>query len=528
MARYRVTTKNLSRRSFLIGTAATGAGLVTLGAPLIVRAAPPAIISDKMRPNIPFGVQSGDVTASSGIVWGATDRPARMIVAYATTESFTGARRIVGPAALEASGFTAKVDLTGLPAGQHIFYRVQFQDLDTPTVLSEPLVGRFKTAPARAEDISFVWTGDTAGQGWGINLDWGGMKAYETMRRNAPDFLIHSGDNIYADGPIPAEKKKPDGTIWKNVVTEAKSKVAETLREFRGNYEYNLMDENVRRFNAEVPMFPQWDDHETLNNWYPGESLENDDRYKVKNVSLLSARANRAFMEFMPLRQHSSDRELVYRIIHYGPLLDVFFLDMRTYRAPNSRNRQPVAGPDTVFLGAEQIRWFKRQLLASKATWKLIASDMPIGLIVRDKKNFENCANGDGPVLGREHEIADLLGFIKRNGVKNLVWVTTDVHYTAAHYYDPNRAQFQDFDPFWEFVSGPIHAGSYGPGEMDNTFGPQVVYQKSPEGRRNLPPSDGLQFFGRIKIDGKTQVMSVSLKDLSDATLYDVDLAPEV
>ncbi len=34
---------------------------------------------------------------------------------------------------------------------------------------------------------------------------------------------------------------------------------------------------------------------------------------------------------------------------------------------------------------------------------------------------------------GREHGIADLLGFIKRNGVKNLVWVTADVHYTAGY-----------------------------------------------------------------------------------------------
>jgi phosphodiesterase/alkaline phosphatase D-like protein len=34
--------------------------------------------------------------------------------------------------------------------------------------------------------------------------------------------------------------------------------------------------------------------------------------------------------------------------------------------------------------------------------------------------------------------------------------LTADVHYTAAHYFDPNKAAFQDFDPFWEFVSGPI------------------------------------------------------------------------
>ena len=31
------------------------------------------------------------------------------------------------------------------------------------------------------------------------------MKIYETMRGTAPDFFIHSGDTIYADGPMQAE-----------------------------------------------------------------------------------------------------------------------------------------------------------------------------------------------------------------------------------------------------------------------------------------------------------------------------------
>ena len=65
----------------------------------------------------------------------------------------------------------------------------------------------------------------------------------------------------------------------------------------------------------------------------------------------------------------------------------------------------------------------------------------------------EAIAQGDGPPRGRELEIADLLSFIKHAGVRNTVWLTADVHYTAAHYYDPNKAVFQDFEPFWEFVS---------------------------------------------------------------------------
>ena len=69
-----------------------------------------------------------------------------------------------------------------------------------------------------------------------------------------------------------------------------------------------------------------------------------------------------------------------------------------------------------------------------------------------------------------------MLSFIKYAGVRNTVLLATHVHYTAAHFYDPNKAAFQDFEPYWEFVSGPIHAGTFGPNALDKTFGLQLVY----------------------------------------------------
>jgi alkaline phosphatase D len=396
------------------------------------------------------------------------------------------------------------------------------------------VTGRFRTPPASRRDVSFQFTGDTAGQGWGINPDFGGMKLYEAMRRGNADFFIHSGDNIYADGPIQAEVRLPDGSTWRNITTPEKSKVAETLAEFRGAYKYNLMDDNVRRFNAEVPQIWQWDDHEVLNNWSPSKDIRNDNRYTEKRVPLLVARATRAFLDYAPMRFSPDDSERVYRRIPYGPLLDVFVIDMRSYRGPNTANRQSEPGPETAYLGAEQLRWLKQGLLASRATWKVVASDMPIGLLVGDGNDaqgrpmFEAVANGDGPVLGRELEIAELLRAIKANAVKNVVWVTADVHYAAAHYYDPAKAQFTDFDGFWEFVAGPAHAGTFGPNPVDNTFGLQVVWQKAPaQGQENLSPAAGMQFYGEAKIDGRTEAMSVALKDLTGATLWSRTLEPQ-
>ena len=101
------------------------------------------------------------------------------------------------------------------------------------------------------------------------------------------------------------------------------------------------------------------------------------------------------------------------------------------------------------------------------------------------------------------------------------------MHYTAAHHYTPERAVFQDFEQFWEFLSGPLHAGTFGPSEYDNTFGPEVVFAKAPsEGQRNLPLSAGLQFFRKVDFDGRTGAMTVSLMDLADQVLWSKELTP--
>src|ERR1700744_2073439 len=118
--------------------------------------------------------------------------------------------------------------------------------------------------------------------------------------------------------------------------------------------------------------------------------------------------------------------------------------------------------------------------------------------------------------------------FIKTSGIVNTVWLTADVHYAAAHYYNPDKAQFQDFDPFWEFVSGPLHAGTFGPNELDNTFGPEVKFVKAPgDEKQNLPPSAGMQFFGHVKIEGAPGQMTVSLRDRADTELWSTTLDPK-
>jgi alkaline phosphatase D len=378
--------------------------------------------------------------------------------------------------------------------------------------------------------VRLAWSADTAGQGWGINTEWGGMRLFETIRRAAPDVFLNVGDTIYADQPIKPEVTLDDGTVWRNVVTPAKSKVAETLDEFRGCYVYNLMDENLRRLNADVAQIVSWDDHEVRDNWYPTERLDDDARYTEKSVARLAARARQAFFEHHPLRFPRGGPERIYRAYTYGPMVEIFVLDMRSHRAANSPNRQGAYRPESAILGAAQLAWLKERLAASKATWKVVASDMPLGLVVRDgPSDFDAVANGEpGAPLGRELEIADLLRHLKRGRVRNVVWVTADVHYCAAHRYDPARARFTEFDPFWELVAGPAHAGTFGPAELDATFGPEVRFVGIPPGMKpNRPPSEGLQFFGTLSVAAGSHALTARLHDLSGRVIFTHELPAE-
>ena len=126
---------SLTRRRFL--AAGAGAALAT-GFPL------PALSLSAGRPVFTHGVQSGDVDATSGVVWGRVDRPARVLIEYATTESFADPARLPPLEALPGSGLAVKRLLHGLPPGQEIFYRMVATDLadaregDLPLVLGRP------------------------------------------------------------------------------------------------------------------------------------------------------------------------------------------------------------------------------------------------------------------------------------------------------------------------------------------------------------------------------------------------------
>ncbi len=464
------------------------------------------------RPSPVLAVGSGDVDGDRAVVWARAALPGRLLVEWRGPGD-RDAHRVIGPDVDATSDLCGSIELTGVRGD--VRYEVFVEDPRGRR--SDSVAGRFRVRGA-GEPMRLAWSGDVCGQGWGIDPARGGLAVFGVLRQHAPDLFIHSGDSVYADVAIEPRLILPDGSWWNNVTTPAKSRPAVTQVDFWGNHAYNLLDDAYRGFLAEIPMVAQWDDHETLNNWGPG----------IPEVDAMAGFARRAFLDYMPMRK-AGDR--IHRVVRPHPEVHLFVLDARTWRTLNSANTSTA----DVALGAAQVTWLIDELRASRATWKIVCCDAPLGLVIPDEdpveidgqmiQRQEGFAQGAGPPAGREHEVAAILAGIRE--VPGVVWVTADVHYAAAHRYEPERAAFREFRPFWELVAGPLHAAVFGPNPLDPTFGPEIVWQRTPPDHLyGSGPAGGLASFGALAFDPKSRALSIALHDRDGAVMWSDELPP--
>lgn len=462
-----------------------------------------------------WGVQSGDVGLHEAVIWSRSDREATMLVEWSFSPDFTSATRVSGPKVGADTDLCGKLRLAALPSGTPIHYRVRFDR-------SEWVAGSFETAPEDARDVTFAWSADTNGQGFGIDPARGGMAAYRALADRRPAFFLHLGDQIYADNPIPPSLALPDQSHWNNLTTPEKLVFAETLADFRGAHRYPRHSEEVRLLSALAPMYGIWDDHEVKDNWFPGRAIDTV-FYKSKSVDAFSAHALRASLEYHPTLRVPSDP--MYRILSWGPHLDIFLVDGRSFRTPNFPR-----SAEEHFFGAAQTKWLTEAVANSKATWKIIASDMSTCLVLGNVmgKEIDQEAFGlrNGPPEGRELELASMFAAWKQRKVKNVVFFTADVHYAAAHHLTPEKAVWKEMIPFWEFVAGPMHAIQFGRNPFDDTFGPELAYANVEPGVLGHPSDRKTQTFGMVHVEGATGVLTVTLADASGRDLNKTVLRP--
>jgi alkaline phosphatase D len=401
------------------------------------------------------GVAAGEVTASTAIVWGRCDRAATLAVAL---EAANGARRTAEAAADAAQDFTARVRFDRLDPASDYRYAAMCRGALGRT--GSAVGGRFRTAP-RADDprpVRVAWGGDVGGQN--VCRDRAeGYAIFDRLADLTPDCFVALGDMVYADDPC-----HPRGRYGNEQVPGPPR--AADLAGYWAHWQYNRADPALQRFLATTSYYAVWDDHEIGNDAGPHHDSPRDQ----PGLHLLPI-ARAAFLAYQPLLPVPGDDPILYRTARWGRHLELFFLDTRQYRDANAARDDP-ARPKTL-LGAGQRQWLIDSLRRSHATWKVVVSSVPLAVPTGGPAEHDGWADG-GDGTGFEQEVRTILRAFGNGGVRNLVWLTTDVHFAAAFRYAP--PEIPGFT-FHEFISGPLHAGIFPHDRLDPTLGPERLWR---------------------------------------------------
>jgi alkaline phosphatase D len=433
------------------------------------------------------GVASGDVTASSAVVWARASGQAQMHVEVSTSSGFDGVKSTRSAAATASRDFTAQIVLRGLEPETRYWYRVWFAGAGGTgrSEVTSSTVGTFMTAPdpTRSRPISFVVGADVGGQRFCRNVDQGGYAIFSAMAALAPDFFIANGDMIYADGDCPAEG--PDGPGgWENIpgdfpgIADASVDWTDTeqVREvYLRHYRYNRADPFYQSFLRRTPIIGQWDDHEVINDFGAPWTYWNSATSDRPGYPNLVAQGLDTFFAYTPMERASSDPSRIYRSFRWGRDLEVFVLDARSYRDRNDLADTPENDKD--MLGRQQIAWLVDGIRQSTATWKIVSSDVPMSIATGSLAFGRDAwANLGAEPTGFERELLRMLSGLDRADVQNVVFVTTDVHFAQTIAYDVDADGDGDRLVLHELVSGPLNAVRGMPRPLDPAANPTSLY----------------------------------------------------
>jgi alkaline phosphatase D len=203
----------------------------------------------------------------------------------------------------------------------------------------------------------------------------------------------------------------------------------------------------------------------------------------------------------------------------------VFVLDCRQFRSLNSA--KDLATQPKTMLGAEQLSWLGREIAKSKATWKIIITSVPLALETGSaEKGLDGWASFDLE-FGYERELRKIVNSFYVAGVRNVVWLTTDVHFAAGFHYRPIEE-----DANWEmyeFASGPLNAQSFPKQTLDTSFNPDRLFFFGPAyvgEPKSWAQAKKWFNYGLVDID-RTGILSVSIKNVSGETVRQVKLTPK-
>jgi 3-phytase/alkaline phosphatase D len=401
---------------------------------------------------LPNKVASGEITENSAVIWGKASVNGEIVFEVSASSSFDS---VIFTRTFNVTDtkIPVKSYVPGLSPATRYYYRgTDNQDKSS--------TGHFRTLPAAGSivGLTFGVSGDSKGD---LIPFYGLSNAADADL----DFFVNMGDTIYADFASPK-------VGWWQVyhIDDFRLKYDEVFSEYEGiNYYSDLR--------ASTPVFATIDDHEVINNFAGGDKPSNDGRFDQTgsyiNETGLYQNGIRSFMEFHPILNEfystpdsprTDGKVKLYRTRRFGATAEIFILDGRSFRDPplefygNPNDSADIEDfmnksltRDRTILGAAQLADLKADLLSSQTDgilWKFVFISVPIqhlGVFFADDR-YEGYAK----------ERNDLLAYIHTNNIKNVVFVTADMHGMVANNLTYTSGGSQVFTDSFEVLTGPI------------------------------------------------------------------------
>ena len=378
--------QNNSRRDFIIQLSSVSATLASGGilsacgsdsAPMV---------------NFNYGVASGDPSLDGLVIWtyaryadaSLMNNSVALKYELAMDNAFTNVVKSGDANATSATGFTVKVNLSGLKPGTDYFYRFT-------SGFFKSGVGKTRTLPSMdAKQVKLAVFSCTL-------YSAGFFNAYAEAAKSDAQFAIHLGDYIYEYGSDPSKFGNTD--LLNKSSASALSRVAlpandiVSLYDYRTRYAQYRSDPNLQVLHASMPWITVWDDHEFANNAFM-TGAENHDPKTQGDWNTRKNNAAQAYHEWLPNRNDPLDaanRFKIYRRFDFANILSLHMLDTRIEgrvqqyanygTAVSVADYQPyISGLTTgsdinrTMISATQLDWLQKGFASSTAKWQVLGN----------------------------------------------------------------------------------------------------------------------------------------------------------
>ena len=401
-------------------------------------------------------------------IWVQTTQEATVFAMYAPIDQPNVQKRTKTIVTSKERAFTAHLIADSVEPGRKYQYDIYINNqkvtLPYPTTFQTQTIWKWRGNPP---DFTML-TGscayinqtehDRPGQPYG-----GDYRIFESMAQQKADFMLWLGDNIYL--------REPD---WN------------TKTGIHGRYTHSRSVNELQPFLASTHHYAIWDDHD----YGPNDS---DKGFIMKDLTL------EAFKYFWANPSYGTgEMPGAITSFQWGDA-DFFLLDNRWYRDADNLKKD-----DKTILGKKQLEWLYNNLVTSTATFKIIAMG---GQFLSDAGLYElYSANGF------EKERKQIIDFIHSHQIKNVIFLTGDVHFTEL-----SVLRTDEKPTIWDLTFSTMTAGSNPNGNnWKNTYRvPGTVVTK-----RN---------FGKISFTGelKHRKLEVSCFDTDNHLIWEYVIQQE-